>query len=151
VQLLVLGVSGEMPVLLQVERLIFHPKVSGRPYLRNVDRSLLPPKLSRFTNFRSCDLNTAPLNEESLELCSEYSKFQFAMTAIATFNHSYIEYSLKIKIPCKKPWRPIGLRSVEDPTSSRKSADRLRLDCLSCASAALYPQIDVPVLNSVKI
>jgi hypothetical protein len=115
VELLVLGVSEEMPALLQVEKLIFHSKVSGRPYLRNVDRSLLPPKLSRFTNFRSCDLNTAPLNEESLKLCSEYSKFQFVMAAIATFNHSCIEYSLKIKIPCKKLWRPIQTNKLRGP------------------------------------
>jgi hypothetical protein len=41
--------------------------------------------------------------------------------------------------PCNRPWRPIGLWDVKDPTLSRQSAHRWRLGCQPYASAALYP------------
>jgi hypothetical protein len=37
-----------------------------------------------------------------------------------------------------RPWRPIGLRDVKDPTLSRQSAHRWRQGCQPHAPAALY-------------
>jgi hypothetical protein len=37
--------------------------------------------------------------------------------------------------PCNRPWRPIGLRDVEDPTLSRQSAHRC---CQPYAPATVY-------------
>jgi hypothetical protein len=42
--------------------------------------------------------------------------------------------------PCNKPWKPMGLFDVENPTFSRQSAHRLRRGCQPYALAALYPQ-----------
>jgi hypothetical protein len=44
--------------------------------------------------------------------------------------------------PRNRPWRPIGLWDVEDPTLCRQSAHRWRQGCQPCAPAALYfPEI----------
>jgi hypothetical protein len=37
-----------------------------------------------------------------------------------------------------RPWRPIGLWDVKDPTLSRQSAHRWRWGCQAHAPAALY-------------
>jgi hypothetical protein len=44
--------------------------------------------------------------------------------------------------PCNRPWRPIGLWDVEDPTFSGQSAHRWRWGCQPYAPAALYAQED---------
>jgi hypothetical protein len=44
--------------------------------------------------------------------------------------------------PCNRPWKPIELRDVEDPTFSRQSAHRLRWGSQPHAPAAFYPEED---------
>jgi hypothetical protein len=48
----------------------------------------------------------------------------------------------KWSYPCTRPWRPIWLWEVEDPTLSRQSSytSRWRQCCQSYAKAALYPR-----------
>jgi hypothetical protein len=43
-----------------------------------------------------------------------------------------------MRYPCNRPWRPIGLWDVKDPTLSRQSAYRWRQGCQSYAPATLY-------------
>jgi hypothetical protein len=52
--------------------------------------------------------------------------------------------------PCDRPWRPIGLWDVEDPTFSRQSAHRWRWGFQPYAPAALYPAGRFLVLISVR-
>jgi hypothetical protein len=65
----------------------------------------------------------------------------------------YSDYKLKSKkwgYPCIRPWRPLGLQDVEDPTLSIQSAHRWRLGCQPYAPASLYPKKDLLVLISVR-
>jgi hypothetical protein len=43
------------------------------------------------------------------------------------------------KYPCNRPWRPLGLREVENPTLLRQTANIWRQGCQPYAPAALYP------------
>jgi hypothetical protein len=61
----------------------------------------------------------------------------------------------KSSYPRNRPWRPIGLWDVKDPTLSRQSAHRWRLGCQPHAPAALYsPEtlffLMFPVLISIR-
>jgi hypothetical protein len=45
----------------------------------------------------------------------------------------------RLRYPCYKPWRPIGLREVKAPTLLRQTATRWRQGCQPYAPAALLP------------
>jgi hypothetical protein len=64
------------------------------------------------------------------------------------FRDEYKKLKVKSYL-CNRPWRPIGLWDVEDPTFCRQSAHRWRLGCHPYAPAALYPQKDLLVFTSV--
>jgi hypothetical protein len=56
----------------------------------------------------------------------------------------------KVKYPCNRPWRPIGLWDVEDPTFSRQSVHSWRCSCQPYTPAALYTPGIFVVLISVR-
>jgi hypothetical protein len=60
------------------------------------------------------------------------------------------EFSLVLKVPCNRPWMPIGFCDVEAPTFSTQSAHRWRWGCQPYAPAALYPPGRFLVLISVR-
>jgi hypothetical protein len=49
-----------------------------------------------------------------------------------------VKKKVKVKLSCNRPWRPIGLWDVKDPTLSRQSAHRWWQGCHPYAPAALY-------------
>jgi hypothetical protein len=55
------------------------------------------------------------------------SKFNFFRVYLI-YQHSRVKEKKK-SYPCNRPWRPIGLWDVEDPTFSRQSVHRLRCGC----------------------
>jgi hypothetical protein len=71
---------------------------------------------------------------------TEHVPMRFTVDCVAVKRQSY---------SCNRPWRPIGLWDVEDPTFSRQSAHRWRWGCQPYAPAALYPPGIFLVLISV--
>jgi hypothetical protein len=49
----------------------------------------------------------------------------------------------RLRYPCYRPWRPIGLREVKAPTLLKQTANRWRQGCQPYAPAALYPQVSL--------
>jgi hypothetical protein len=47
---------------------------------------------------------------------------------------------INVSYPCNRPWRHVGLWDLKNPTLSRQSARRCRLDCQPYAPASLYPR-----------
>jgi hypothetical protein len=66
-------------------------------------------------------------------------EFRWNLVWILCYWRPYWTPKVKVKLPCKRPWRLIGLWEVEAPTFSRQSAHRWRWGCQSYAPAALYP------------
>jgi hypothetical protein len=64
------------------------------------------------------------------------------ITLICEESLPYVHSLLKLSL--YRPWRPLGLREVEDPTIFRQSAHRggRGQGCQPYAPAALYPQED---------
>jgi hypothetical protein len=54
-----------------------------------------------------------------------------------------------VRQPVNKPWRPVGVWDVKDPTLSRQSAHRWPRGCQPYALAALYSIFLFLVLISV--
>jgi hypothetical protein len=63
----------------------------------------------------------------------------------------YIYIYLKRSYPHNRPWRPIGLWDVKDPTLSRQSAHRWLWSCQPYAPAALYSPRNITFLLLVLI
>jgi hypothetical protein len=59
-----------------------------------------------------------------------------------TTKHANITNSFTKSYPCNRPWRPIGLWDIEDPTFSRQSAHRWRWGCQPHWPEILYSQED---------
>jgi hypothetical protein len=47
----------------------------------------------------------------------------------------------RLRYPCYRPWRPVGLREVEAPTILRQTANRWWQGYQPYTPAALYPQV----------
>jgi hypothetical protein len=77
---------------------------------------------------------------------SVHSQQERAINFITNLN---LQKKKRWSYPCNRPWRPISLRDVEVPTSSRHSAHRWRWGCQPCAPAALYSPGRFLVLISV--
>jgi hypothetical protein len=67
----------------------------------------------------------------SASVLVHYSQLSYHLT-LCTIDKS------KVKLSRNRPWRPIGLWDVKDPTLSRQSAHRWRQGCQPYAVAALY-------------
>jgi hypothetical protein len=60
-------------------------------------------------------------------------------------------YTSIYRYPCKRPWRPVELWDVKEPTLSKQSPHMWWLGCLLYVLAVLYTQKDLLVLISVRL
>jgi hypothetical protein len=80
-------------------------------------------------------------------VCVEYyttTKNSVFMTAFRNASLQRMSIKLvKLRYPCYRPWRPIGLREVKAPTLPRQTANRWRQGYQPYAPAALYHQVSL--------
>jgi hypothetical protein len=79
--------------------------------------------------FRECDLNRLKVRQISGQLkqidqnCVSLTNFNSSLERLRKYNE---EYCKTWSYPRNRPWKPIGLWDVKDPTLSRQSAHRWR-------------------------
>jgi hypothetical protein len=91
---------------------------------------------------------THPISPTSILILSSHIYLGLP-NSLSPYGFLTIIYVYKVKHPCNRPWRTIGLWDVADPKLSVQSAHRLRLGCQPCEQAALYHQKDLLVFISV--